>query len=65
MKGGVSQFTDLFNPLSHSGAVYDPTRYANVFVGGASAYGTGGASLSVAAGGRVVDFFTGRRSKVA
>ena len=65
MKGGVSQFTDLFNPLSHSGAVYDPTRYANVFVGGASAYGTGGASLGVAAGGRVVDFFTGRRSKVA
>ena len=65
MKGGVSQFTDLFNPISHSGAVYDPTRYANVFVGGASAYGTGGLSLGIAAGGRVVDFFTGRRSKVA
>ena len=65
MKGGVSQFTDLFNPLSHSGAVYDPTRYANVFIGGTSAYGTGGASLGIAAGGRVVDFFTGRRSKVA
>jgi len=65
MKGGVSQFTDLFNPISHSGAVYDPTRYANVFVGGASAYGTGGLSLGIAAGGRVVDFFTGRRSKVS
>ena len=65
MKGGVSQFTDLFNPLSHSGAVYDPTRYANVFIGGTSAYGTGGASLGIAAGGRVVDFFTGRRSKVS
>ena len=65
MKGGISQFTDLFNPISHSGAVYDPTRYANVFVGGASAYGTGGLSLGIAAGGRVVDFFTGRRSKVS
>ena len=65
MKGGISQFTDLFNPISHTGAVYDPARMANVVVGGLAGYGTGGVTLGIAAGGRVVDFFTGRRSKVA
>ena len=65
MKGGVSQFTDLMNPLSHTGAVYDPTRWANVFVGGGAAVASKGATLIIPAGGRVVDFFTGRRSKVS
>lgn len=65
MKGGVSQFTDMFDPRSHSGAVYDPSRYANLFVGGGAALATKGATLVIPASGRVVDFFTGRRSKVA
>ena len=49
MKGGVSQFTDYFSPLGTSGAVYDPSRLANIMIGaglgGTVATATGGASL--------------------
>ena len=34
MKGGLSQWTDLFNPLLTSGHSYDPTRVGNVVLGG-------------------------------
>ena len=66
MKGGVSQFTDLFNPISHNGAVYDPKRYFNVLVSGFSGVTLGvPTTAAIYSSGRVVDFFTGRRSKIA
>ncbi len=69
MKGGVSQFTDYFNPLGTSGAVYDPTRLGNVVLGGGLAASTGLSSIPVQAGivglGRLVDAATGRRNKLA
>lgn len=69
MKGGVSQFTDYFNPLGTSGAVYDPTRLGNIVLGGGLAATTGFSSLPVQAGivglGRLVDAATGRRNKLA
>jgi len=66
MKGGISQFTDLFNPISHNGAVYDPKRYFNVLVSGFSGMTLGvPTTAAIYSSGRIVDFFTGRRSKVA
>ena len=69
MKGGVSQFTDYFNPLGTSGAVYDPTRLGNIVLGGGLAATTGFSSLPVQAGivglGRLVDAATGRRNKLS
>ena len=70
MKGGVSQFTDYFSPLGTSGAVYDPSRLANIMIGaglgGTVATATGGASLPIQGGlvglGRLIDKATGRRS---
>lgn len=69
MKGGVSQFTDYFNPLGTSGAVYDPTRLGNIVLGGGLAATTGFSSVPVQAGivglGRLVDAATGRRNKLS
>jgi len=69
VKGGISQFTDLLNPFSQSGAVYDPSRMANVATGLILPAATGGASIKMQAGGfalgRMVDAATGRRSKVS
>jgi len=65
LKGGVSQYTDYFLPLAPSGAVYDPTRAASAAVGGFAAVTTFGKTLAIPAAGRIVDFFTGRRSNVA
>ena len=65
LKGGVSQYTDYFLPLAPSGAVYDPTRAASAAVGGFAAITTFGKTLAIPAAGRIVDFFTGRRSNVA
>ena len=69
VKGGISQFTDLLNPFSQSGAVYDPSRMANVATGLILPAATGGASIKMQAGGfalgRMLDAATGRRSKVA
>ena len=72
LKGGISQYTDYFNPLSASGTIYDPGRGANIAtsvltggslfaLGGPAALGVQGATV---AGGRAVDALTGRRSRV-
>ena len=59
MKGGVSKFTDLFNPLMTGGQSYDPTRVGNVVVGGLPLLSTGGASLvpqaAIVLGGQAID----------
>ena len=59
MKGGISKFTDLFNPLMTGGQSYDPTRVGNVVVGGLPLLSTGGASLipqaSIVLGGQAID----------
>lgn len=73
LKGGVSQYTDYFNPLSSSGSVYDPGRGANIAtsvltggglfaLGGPTALAVQGAGV---AGGRAIDAVTGRRSRVS
>ena len=64
LKGGISQYTDYFNPLATSGGVYDPTRIANIILGAGGAFQSGGSTLGIAAGGRLVDAVTGRRSAV-
>jgi len=64
LKGGISQFTDYFNPLATSGGAYDPSRVANIILGAGGAFQSGGTTLGIAAGGRVVDALTGRRSAV-
>ena len=64
LKGGISQYTDYFNPLATSGGVYDPTRLANIILGAGGAFQSGGSTLGIAAGGRLVDAVTGRRSAV-
>ncbi|MBP13170.1 MAG: hypothetical protein CMA71_06525, partial [Euryarchaeota archaeon] len=65
LKGGLSQYTDYFFPLAPSGAAYDPNRTASAAIGTVSAISTFGKTLAIPAAGRVVDFFTGRRSSVA
>ena len=65
LKGGLSQYTDYFFPLAPSGAAYDPNRSASAAIGTVSAISTFGKTLAIPAAGRVVDFFTGRRSSVA
>ena len=59
MKGGVSKFTDLFNPLMTGGQSYDPTRVGNVVVGGLPLLSTGGQSLipqaAIVLGGQAID----------
>jgi biotin operon repressor len=64
LKGGISQFTDYFNPIAVSGGAYDPSRVANIILGAGGAFQSGGTTLGIAAGGRVVDALTGRRSAV-
>ncbi len=64
LKGGISQYTDYFNPLATSGGAYDPSRLANIILGAGGAFQSGGSTLGIAAGGRVVDAVTGRRSAI-
>ncbi|MAV08247.1 MAG: hypothetical protein CMQ88_03485, partial [Gammaproteobacteria bacterium] len=64
VKGGLSQFTDIFNPLDTDGR-FDFTRAISAPVSGLGAISTSGASLIPAAVGRGVDAVTGRRSRVA
>lgn len=65
LKGGVSQFTDAFNPFQNVGRSYGigGSTIAGAF-SGSSAFYSGGATLGLAAGGRAIDAVTGRRSKV-
>jgi hypothetical protein len=68
LKGGVSQFTDNFNPLPRLGRSYTPAGLltGNINMGAAAA--TGGQTLAIqipaVVGGRAIDAVTGRRSKV-
>jgi len=68
-KGGVSQFTDQFNPLPTFGRSYNPAGMIAGNLGAGAAVLTGGSSLAaqlpILAGGRAIDAVTGRRSKVA
>jgi hypothetical protein len=68
LKGGISQFTDNFNPLPRFGRGYTPAGLltGNINMGAAAA--TGGQTLAIqipaVVGGRAIDAVTGRRSKV-
>ena len=65
LKGGISQFTDAFNPFQNVGRAYGigGSTIAGAF-SGSSAFYSNGATLGLAAGGRAIDAVTGRRSKV-
>ena len=69
LKGGVSQFTDQFNPLPTFGRSFNPAGMIAGNLGAGAAVITGGSSLTaqlpILAGGRAIDAVTGRRSKVA
>ena len=64
LKGGLSQFTDIFNPFDTDGR-YNVGRVIAAPVSSFSALSTSGASLVPAVLGRGVDAITGRRSRVA
>ena len=64
VKGGISQFTDVFNPLDTDGR-YNVGRAIAAPVSGLSAITSGGLSLAPAIAGRAIDAVTGRRSRVA
>jgi hypothetical protein len=64
VKGGISQFTDVFNPLDSDGR-YNIGRAIAAPVSGLGAIASGGASLAPAIAGRAIDAVTGRRSRVA
>jgi hypothetical protein len=68
LKGGVSQFTDAFNPLPRLGSSYNPTGMIAGNINTGAALATGGGSLAaqipLVVGGRAIDAVTGRRSKV-
>ena len=62
IKGGLSQFTDIFNPLDTDGR-FDFTRAISAPVSGLGAIQSGGASLIPAAVGRGVDAITGSKKQ--
>lgn len=64
LKGGISQFTDVFNPLDTDGR-FNVGRTIAAPVSGLGAFSSGGASLIPAVAGRGIDALTGRRSRVA
>jgi len=69
LKGGISQFTDQFNPLPSFGRAFNPAGQVGGNLNAGAAVLTGGQSLAfqlpAMAGGRAIDAVTGRRSKVA
>ena len=69
LKGGVSQFTDTFNPIPRiMGGSYNPMGAVAGNLNTGAAIATGGQSLAaqipIVVGGRAIDAVTGRRSKV-
>ena len=68
LKGGFSNFTDVFNPLNNMGKGYNPARDIGGMLNLGAVAGTGGTSLAtqipLVIGGRAIDAVTGRRSKV-
>ena len=70
VQGGVSRFTDLFNPISMAGAGYNaPKIAANAMLGSGLPMITQGGTIPAQGAlwvmGRLTDAMTGRRSKVA
>lgn len=69
LKGGISQFTDQFNPLPSFGRAFNPSGIIAGNLNAGAAVATGGATLAaqipLVIGGRAIDGVTGRRSKVA
>ena len=68
LKGGISQFTDTFNPLPQFGRSYNPAGIIGGNINTGAALATGGQSLAVqiptVLAGRGIDAITGRRSKL-
>ena len=68
LKGGVSKFTDTFNPLPSFGRSYNPAGIIGGNINTGAALATGGQSLAVqiptVIAGRGIDAVTGRRSKL-
>lgn len=68
VKGGVSKFTDQFNPIPQFGRSYNPAGMIAGNLNAGAAVATGGSSLAaqipLVVGGRAIDAVTGRRSKV-
>lgn len=64
LKGGLSQYFDVLNPLDTDGR-YNIGRTVAAPISTLGAYGTMGASVLPAVAGRAVDAMTGRRSRVA
>lgn len=68
LKGGVSKFTDTFNPLPSFGRSYNPAGIIGGNINTGAALATGGQSLAVqiptVIAGRGIDAITGRRSKL-
>ena len=62
LKGGISQYTDHFNPFIKDGS-YDPSRLTNLALGFGSALTLGApTTAAIVGGGRAADFVTGRRA---
>lgn len=68
LKGGISQFTDTFNPLPKFGRSYNPAGMIAGNINTGAAFATGGQSLAfqipTVVAGRAIDAVTGRRSKL-
>lgn len=68
LKGGISQFTDTFNPLPSFGRSFNPAGMIAGNINTGAAFATGGQSLAVqiptVIAGRTIDAITGRRSKL-
>lgn len=67
-KGGISQYTDAFNPFDKSSSYQGNSAVGNAAVSALAGAMTGGASTAIQgglwAGGRAIDAMTGRRSRV-
>lgn len=67
-KGGISQFTDTFNPFTREDGSYDPSKVISGMANKGVAIATMGGSLpyqfSAVGAGRAIDAVTGRRSAV-
>lgn len=67
-KGGISQFTDTFNPFTREDGTYDPSKVIAGMANKGIAMATKGGSLPFQFGavgaGRAIDAVTGRRSVV-
>jgi hypothetical protein len=64
LKGGLSQYFDVLNPLDTDGR-YNIGRTVAAPISTLGAFGTSGLSILPAVAGRAVDAMTGRRSRVA